>query len=39
MYLDEFPTAYFDKIAYYLFDRYRVKVSVPTISRLLKEFS
>ena len=37
LYLAERPTAYLDDIAYYLFSRHGVDVSIPTVSRLLQE--
>jgi transposase len=36
-YLDERPDAYLDEMAYYIFDRHSIDVSIPTVSRLLKE--
>jgi hypothetical protein len=37
MYLDERPTAYLDDMAYYLFDRHNVEISIQTLSRVLAE--
>jgi hypothetical protein len=37
MYLDERPTAYLDDIAYFLFDRHDVEISIQTLSRVLAE--
>jgi hypothetical protein len=37
MYLDERPTAYLDDMAYFLFDRHDVEISIQTLSRVLAE--
>jgi hypothetical protein len=37
MYLNKRPMAYLDDMAYYLFDRHNVEISIQTLSRILAE--